>query len=327
MIRTRLVPLLLLVPVLALAAQSAETVRHASARQESASRRRRIDQERPGALSHSLWQLPWPRRAWVSRAGPDRGARRHARRAAVPDDSQRRARHRNAAPAPLPDDDVLMVMAYLRNMNAATPAETPIGNVANGSKLFAAQCSSCHRVGDTGGWLGPDLSRVGAARSRETLTREIRTPSDWMPPAYESVTLVTRDGQKIRGVKKNEDPFSIQIMDMRERIQGYLKSDLQQVIFETDVGDAGIRSGAIEPERSERSHRLLEHAAWQRRRDEDHHAIHHHPPSSWSSARSRCRRSKWGRRRSPTRTSSTASRIRASGSPTTAPTTAIGIVR
>ena len=131
-----------------------------------------------------------------------------------------------------PDDDLLLVMAYLRNMNAATPAETPIGNVANGSKLFAAQCSSCHRVGDSGGWLGPDLSRVGAARSRETLTREIRTPSDWMPPGYESVTLVTRDGRKIRGVKKNEDPFSIQIMDMRERIQGYLKSDLDQVIFE-----------------------------------------------------------------------------------------------
>ena len=47
------------------------------------------------------------------------------------------------------------------------------------------------------------------------------------------MTLVTRDGQKIRGVKKNEDPFSIQIMDMRERIQGYRKSELQQLTFET----------------------------------------------------------------------------------------------
>ena len=53
-----------------------------------------------------------------------------------------------------------------------------------------------------------------------------------MPPGYEGVTLVTRDGQKIRGVKKNEDTFSIQVMDTRERIQGYLKSDLQEVIFE-----------------------------------------------------------------------------------------------
>src|SRR5687768_14693169 len=135
-------------------------------------------------------------------------------------------------PSTAPDDDVLMVIAYLRNMNTSAPPEKAIGNVDNGSKLFAAQCASCHRVGNTGGRLGPDLSRVGAARSRDALIREIRTPSEWMPPGYESVTLVTSDGQKIRGVKKNEDVFSIQTMDMRERIRGYLKSDLQQVIFE-----------------------------------------------------------------------------------------------
>jgi cytochrome c oxidase cbb3-type subunit 3 len=130
------------------------------------------------------------------------------------------------------DDDVLMIIAYLRNMNAAAPPEAASGNAENGQKLFAAQCATCHRVGDTGGRLGPDLSRVGAARSRDALVREIRTPSEWMAPGYESVTIVTRDGQKIRGVKKNEDTFSIQIMDARERIQGHMKSDLQQLIFE-----------------------------------------------------------------------------------------------
>ena len=38
---------------------------------------------------------------------------------------------------------------------------------------------------------------------------------------------ITKDGQKVRGVKKNEDAFSIQVMDMRERIQGYLKSSVE----------------------------------------------------------------------------------------------------
>ena len=130
------------------------------------------------------------------------------------------------------DDEVLQIIAYLRNMNAAAPPEAAGGNAENGQKLFAAQCATCHRVGDTGGRLGPDLSRVGAARSRDALVREIRTPSEWMPPGYESVTVVTRDGEKIRGVKKNEDTFSIQIMDTRERIRGYMKSELQQLIFE-----------------------------------------------------------------------------------------------
>jgi mono/diheme cytochrome c family protein len=43
------------------------------------------------------------------------------------------------------------------------------------------------------------------------------------------VTLTTRAGQQIHGVKKNEDLFSVQIMDTRERIQGYLKGDMRDV--------------------------------------------------------------------------------------------------
>jgi mono/diheme cytochrome c family protein len=70
-------------------------------------------------------------------------------------------------PSTIPDDDVLMIIAYLRDMNAVAPAETVAGNVDNGSRLFTSQCATCHRVGDRGGRLGPDLTRVGFARSRK----------------------------------------------------------------------------------------------------------------------------------------------------------------
>jgi putative heme-binding domain-containing protein len=135
-------------------------------------------------------------------------------------------------PSTLPDDEVLMTIAYLRDMSGVAPAETVKGNLENGSRVFAAQCATCHRVGDSGGRLGPDLSRVGAARSRSALVREIRTPSEWMAAGYETVTLVLKDGQKIRALKKNEDVFSIQVMDTRGRIQGYPRSGLQEVISE-----------------------------------------------------------------------------------------------
>jgi putative heme-binding domain-containing protein len=135
-------------------------------------------------------------------------------------------------PSTIPDDDVLMIIAYLRNMDAPAPPEASAGNISNGSRLFAAQCATCHRVGDRGGRLGPDLTRVGAARSRSALIREIRTPSAWIPPAYEAVTVVTKEGEKIAAIKKGEDVFSIQVMDTRGRIQGYLKSSLQEVIYE-----------------------------------------------------------------------------------------------
>jgi putative heme-binding domain-containing protein len=135
-------------------------------------------------------------------------------------------------PSTAPDDDLLLTIAYLRNLGGMVPVERPTGNVENGARVFEAQCASCHRVAGRGGRIGPDLTRIGVARSHAALVREIRTPSDWIPPTYETVTLVTKDGQRVRGVKKNEDVFSIQVMDMRERIQGYVKSSLQEVVYE-----------------------------------------------------------------------------------------------
>jgi putative heme-binding domain-containing protein len=134
------------------------------------------------------------------------------------------------------DDDLLMIMAYLRNLNTTAPPEKPAGNVENGARVFASQCTMCHRAAAVGkgGRLGPDLSRIGAARSRAALVREIRTPSEWIAPGYETVTVVTTDGQRIRGTKKNEDVFSIQVMDVRERIQGYLKVNLKEVVYEKE---------------------------------------------------------------------------------------------
>jgi alcohol dehydrogenase (cytochrome c) len=140
-----------------------------------------------------------------------------------------------AQPGSVSDNDILLLVAYLRNLtNAGPAAERAVGNVESGSRLFNAQCTGCHRVAGRGGRLGPDLSRIGVSRSRAALTREIRTPSEWIAPTFETVTVVLKDGQRVRGTRKSEDVFSIQVMDTRERLQGYLKSNLQDVIYEKE---------------------------------------------------------------------------------------------
>jgi putative heme-binding domain-containing protein len=90
-------------------------------------------------------------------------------------------------------------------------------------------CANCHRVDGIGGRLGPDLSRVGAARSREMMALRIRGGLEGSAPGFEAVTLTPANGQPIVGVKKNEDLFSVQIMDVRERIQGFEKDKLTSV--------------------------------------------------------------------------------------------------
>ena len=66
------------------------------------------------------------------------------------------------------------ILAYLRTLAAPAPTDPPRGNAQNGERLFRINCASCHRVNNAGGHLGPDLSRVGAARSRETMQLRIR---------------------------------------------------------------------------------------------------------------------------------------------------------
>ncbi len=135
-----------------------------------------------------------------------------------------------AHPAPrMSDMDIWRILAYLKTMAAPAPAGTPRGNAGAGENLFVANCIGCHRVGDRGGNLGPNLSRIGVARARAAMARQIRGTVEDFRTGYEPVTLTTPGGQEIRGVKKNEDLFSVQVMDTRERIQGYLREDMRSV--------------------------------------------------------------------------------------------------
>lgn len=136
------------------------------------------------------------------------------------------------------EEEIWMVMAYLRTLSAPGAPAAERGDATRGDQLFWSKdkgnCSQCHMIGGRGGRLGPNLSRIGAARSVAALEREIRRPSEVIPVGFETVTVVTRDGRKIRGVRKNEDTFSIQLMTASEEIMSFRKQDLADVLPETD---------------------------------------------------------------------------------------------
>lgn len=143
----------------------------------------------------------------------------------------------------LEDSEIRTIIAYLRSL--APPKNiTVAGDAANGKKIFfsAAGCSTCHMVGGVGGALGPDLSRVGAARSVSYLMDSIRDPDKelssgmtdpnnhyGLPLMYDSVTVVTKTGEKITGVARNEDTYSLQMITTAQQVQSFLKKDLKEV--------------------------------------------------------------------------------------------------
>ena len=135
-----------------------------------------------------------------------------------------------AFPAPRTSDrDIWQMLAYLRTLAAPAPLDPPRGNAENGAVVFKANCAGCHRVNASGGRLGPDLSRIGSARTRAVLAARIRRGSEDFRAGFEPVTITPPDGKPIQGVKKNEDLFSVQIMDTGERIQGYEKDKMKAV--------------------------------------------------------------------------------------------------
>ena len=88
------------------------------------------------------------------------------------------------------------------------------------------------------------------------MVRQIRGAVEDFRPGYEPVTITPANGQPIRGVKKNEDLFSVQIMDTRERIQGYEKDQVKEVTNDTRSAMPRVRRRPAERERSRR-HRPL----------------------------------------------------------------------
>jgi putative heme-binding domain-containing protein len=144
------------------------------------------------------------------------------------------------------DSETWAILAYVRSL-APARSVTVSGNPSRGEKIFweTAKCSACHMVRGRGGVLGPDLSRVGDARSVSYLIDSIREPSKeltagmldpnnhyGLPLEYDTVTVVTESGQKVVGVAKNEDTFSIQLLDTQQRLQLFLKKNLKQVTHE-----------------------------------------------------------------------------------------------
>jgi putative heme-binding domain-containing protein len=133
-------------------------------------------------------------------------------------------------PFALDNAEMAGVTAYLRNMNTFDTASVKAGDAARGRAIFEGKggCLACHRVGRLGSRVAPNLSDIGAQRSAGSLQRSLTDPSSQMMPINRPVRLVKKDGTSINGRRLNEDTYSIQVIDDKERLHSILKADLRE---------------------------------------------------------------------------------------------------
>jgi putative heme-binding domain-containing protein len=124
-------------------------------------------------------------------------------------------------------DRLWQVVAYVRSLSAAA-GQSANGDPKHGAELFNTKgCKGCHRINGVGGRLGPDLSDVGRSRSPEFLTRSIVDPSNEVQPRYWSVHCRDASGNTYDGYLMNEDTYTVQFIDTKERLHTFQKSGIK----------------------------------------------------------------------------------------------------
>lgn len=126
------------------------------------------------------------------------------------------------------------VAAYVRSLGRAHTLKLT-GNPLRGQQLFEQNCATCHLVRGQGGVAGPELTEIGARRSAAYLRAALLEPNAALPEGFLIVSVRTADGQRVRGVRVNEDPFNLQLRDASQRFHSFRKAELKEVKKEFGV--------------------------------------------------------------------------------------------
>ena len=121
------------------------------------------------------------------------------------------------------------LVAYLRLLQGKSETRTLPGDARRGKTIFLGkgECSSCHTISGEGGFLGPDLSSYGSTASAKGIHDEIVRSRRTPPQGYRSAVLVTAAGDRIEGLIRNEDNFSVQFQTKDGGFHSFQKSEVR----------------------------------------------------------------------------------------------------
>ena len=93
-------------------------------------------------------------------------------------------------------------------VQALMPATAATGDAPAGRKIYTERCASCHRFGNEGNVVGPDIVTMKAS-GKEKLLVNIVDPNREVAPNLQSYMLETTDGETITGLLLRESGGSV----------------------------------------------------------------------------------------------------------------------
>ena len=138
-------------------------------------------------------------------------------------------------PTTLQAAELRAVIAYIRAAFDANARPVRVGTVSAGKTIVEGkgECLTCHRVNARGSRVAPDLSDIGSARAPDSIYRSLTDPTSGMMPINRPVKITMKDGRTINGRRLNEDTYTVQIIDEKERLHSLAKGDMKAFVVET----------------------------------------------------------------------------------------------
>ncbi len=114
----------------------------------------------------------------------------------------------------LPEDRAALVAQHKARL---TPAALELADLSRGRALFDKTCAACHRLFDSGGKIGPDLT--GSQRANlDYLLSNVLDPSAMVAKEYQLTVLQLADGRILSGIVLQENEHSVTVQTANEQI-------------------------------------------------------------------------------------------------------------
>jgi len=163
----------------------------------------------------------------------------------------------------LPDAEIWRMVAYVQQLSRHGASDPVTGDAAAGAIVYQKNgCAQCHSIDGKGGFLGPDLTDIGARRALRHLRESVLDPDADIPLEYRTVVVTTLTGKSTRGIHLNEDEYSVHLLDMSGNLRSFMKSELEDVklpgrslmpaytsLSKTDLEDLVAYLGSLRPKR------------------------------------------------------------------------------
>lgn len=121
--------------------------------------------------------------------------------------------YRDQPEAKLPEDSAANRWTFEELQSFLASKEAGKGSAARGAAAFVkAQCAKCHRYGDKGEGVGPDLTTVSQRFQKREILESILFPSQVISDQYASKSVVRTDGRTVWGIVAEQNDGSVTVL-------------------------------------------------------------------------------------------------------------------